>query len=523
VLLYEPLIQLNKDEDPKILEVGETIRNVDAFYEAETNKMANPENIVDCEGEITHLPTPQSMASPIIPNEATGFDPQPSTRQSREARAVTNTAPNSNLISSFEDTSFILEGPRTGTRNKARKTTHTGAVTTSATQYSGYYQAFSAALSFKGPPLVGVGIRHHRDQLPPEPRNWSEMRKHPLALQFTKAAEVEYSTLREKGMFKHVALNEPTRHGRKPIGTMWRFTYKLDPDGYLVRCKARLCARGDLQITESDTYATTLAARTFRALIAIAAAFGLVMRQYDMVNAFANADIDEPTYIYCPQGYHVENTCIRILKALYGLKQSPLLWHRTLSTALGDFGFTQIPGVECLFSNGKLLIFFFIDDIIVISHPKNIDLMERFEQNLCQRYETKCLGEPQWFLGIRIIRNIEDRSIWLCQDSYIEKITSRFNLGGRSRVKIPLPVTFDRERYNGSATLSQIHKYQQLVGSINYPAIITRPDVAKSASLLSEHLRNPSPGHQDAAEHCIAYLYHSRYRAIRYYGSRDYN
>lgn len=57
---------------------------------------------------------------------------------------------------------------------------------------------------------------------------------------------------------------------------MWVFTYKLDSDGCLVKYKARLCVRGNLQETDyKDNYAATLAARTFRALMAILAAFYL--------------------------------------------------------------------------------------------------------------------------------------------------------------------------------------------------------------------------------------------------------
>jgi hypothetical protein len=56
---------------------------------------------------------------------------------------------------------------------------------------------------------------------------------------------------------------------------MWVFTYKFNEDGYLYRFKARLVVRGDLQQPYGDTYAATLAARTFRALVAIANQFGL--------------------------------------------------------------------------------------------------------------------------------------------------------------------------------------------------------------------------------------------------------
>jgi hypothetical protein len=56
---------------------------------------------------------------------------------------------------------------------------------------------------------------------------------------------------------------------------MWVFTYKFDEDRYLYKFKARLVVRGDLQQDYGDTYAATLAAKIFRCLIALAAAFNL--------------------------------------------------------------------------------------------------------------------------------------------------------------------------------------------------------------------------------------------------------
>ena len=78
------------------------------------------------------------------------------------------------------------------------------------------------------------------------------------------------------------------------------FTYKLDKDGYLLKTKARICVRGDLQkeLTIASTYAATLAARSFRTMMAIAAYFDLEIRQIDVVGAFLNASrADQPDVI----------------------------------------------------------------------------------------------------------------------------------------------------------------------------------------------------------------------------------
>jgi hypothetical protein len=44
---------------------------------------------------------------------------------------------------------------------------------------------------------------------------------------------------------------------------LWIFKYKFNVDGFLVKYKARLYVREDLQVTEQDTYAVILTGRTF--------------------------------------------------------------------------------------------------------------------------------------------------------------------------------------------------------------------------------------------------------------------
>ncbi len=69
-------------------------------------------------------------------------------------------------------------------------------------------------------------------------------------------------------------------------------------------------------------YVVILAIKIFKALIAIVITFDFNTRQYDAINAFANPDIDEPTYCKPPDEWKEKfNVLFLFLKALYGLKQ----------------------------------------------------------------------------------------------------------------------------------------------------------------------------------------------------------
>jgi hypothetical protein len=73
----------------------------------------------------------------------------------------------------------------------------------------------------------------------------------------------------------------------------WVFDYKSDQLGNLTRFKARLYVRGDIQSPNlQDARTSTLAARTFRTLIALMTKFDLETFQMDAVNAFLNSRLD---------------------------------------------------------------------------------------------------------------------------------------------------------------------------------------------------------------------------------------
>ena len=112
----------------------------------------------------------------------------------------------------------------------------------------------------------------------------------------------------------------------KPLPLTWVFTYKFDKQGFLQKFKARICVRGDLQPqSEKETYAATLAGRSFRMLMALVVRWDLEIRQLDTVNTFLNSELDEEIYVELPDGFKLSGKVERLLRALYGLRRLPLL------------------------------------------------------------------------------------------------------------------------------------------------------------------------------------------------------
>ena len=170
------------------------------------------------------------------------------------------------------------------------------------------------------------------------------------------------------------------------------------------------------------------------------------------------------------------------------------------------------------FINDRLIVFFYVDDIVVLFHPTHEQAYLDFRDSLMAHFKLGEIGDLKWFLGIRILRDRVHHKIWLCQDSYISKIARTFNLV-HHKARIPLAVE-PLTKYEGSATPEERLHYQRKVGLIGYPASITRPDCARALQKLSEFLQNPGPAHEEAADQCIAYLHSTKPYALEY-GSAD--
>ena len=186
---------------------------------------------------------------------------------------------------------------------------------------------------------------------------------------------------------------------------------------------------------------------------------------------------------------------------------------------LEDLSLRKVLGVNYLLVCDWLILFFYVDDIILLFTKANRQKVESLIERLQQRLELRQIKDANWFLGIRIVRDRSRRLLWLCQDSYIEKVANRFNIADKTNVLAHTPVVIEPlEPYQGTATAAERLGYQSRVGSINFAAVISRPDVAKASSTLSRFLQNPGPEHLKAADRVIAYLARTKFLAIQYGG-----
>ena len=78
---------------------------------------------------------------------------------------------------------------------------------------------------------------------------------------------------------------------------------------------------------------------------------------------------------------------------LYGLKILLLLWYKELINTLTKFSLKLVLGINCLYTNRRLIVFFYIDNIAVLFAKKDFLRLEEFKAKLLHRYEIYILGD----------------------------------------------------------------------------------------------------------------------------------
>jgi hypothetical protein len=212
---------------------------------------------------------------------------------------------------------------------------------------------------------------------------------------------------------------------------------------------------------------------------------------------------------------HAQRNKILLLhRALYELRISPILWQQQFIIILTKIGYTQVPYKPCCFINQGIILFFYVDNIIITFRNKNHTKVNKLIKSLKKHYNISGGNPAQWFLGMEILRNLPLGHIWLSQKAYIEKIA---NLANHRKIYLT-PISSNELLPNQKhASPAKIQNYQRKIGLLLFAAISIRPNIAFAILRLAKFLNNPSLAHHKAADRALIYLYNTR-QLFLYFG-----
>ena len=352
-----------------------------------------------------------------------------------------------------------------------------------------------------------------------DPTTYKEVLKHPNKLDYLRAMELELNNLIKNNTWTLVSRpkSQPVLKGR------WVLNKKYKANGTLDKYKARWVVKGFLQkygINYKETFANNTKPSTYRLLLAIAAYLDWEIYQWDIKQAFPNAPIDTVIYVEQPVGFIKEENkdlvCL-LNKALYGLKQSARQWQQYLTNILVKYGFKSLISDTAVFINKDkpIILAIHVDDILVFA--KNTSYIdELYNQLVDAKLEVSNLGEARDFLGIEIIRNRQNKALTITQRGFINKILNKYNKTSLKPTSNPLKLGVKLEKYLEKASLEDINKYQQEIGSLIYITTFTRPDLAFPINYLARFMSNPSIDHFKALNIIWAYLLNTKDYGLEY-------
>ena len=233
------------------------------------------------------------------------------------------------------------------------------------------------------------------------------------------------------------------------------------------------------------------------------------IQQMDVTTAFLNGTLEEDLFMAQPSGFEEkgrEALVCKLKKSLYGLKQSPRCWYKELSTHLESTGFKQSRADPCVFykwSSGNLtVISVYVDDLILLADL--VHEMLDVKEKLSQRFRMKDLGDLNYCLGIGVSQG--DGCIQLQQRQYIINLLHRFELADAHPVGTPADTNVILEVDDDFSQPADQKLYQRMIGSLQYAAGGTRPDIAYIVSVLARYCGKPNTKHLNAVKRVFRYL-----------------
>ena len=140
------------------------------------------------------------------------------------------------------------------------------------------------------------------------------------------------------------------------------------------------------------------------------------------------------------------------------------------------------------------------------SHEQTI---HHIKQKFMKMWECRDLGKVKEYLGMNIVHNKNLRELVVDQAAYARKVVERFGLINCKPVRTPLPTGYSPLPNKEEASPDEQSYFQQIIGSLLYLALGTRPDIIYAVILMSQFSANPSQDHIQKALYIVRYIAHT--------------
>ena len=280
----------------------------------------------------------------------------------------------------------------------------------------------------------------------------------------------------------------------------WIFTWKpLDAEDQQKlnktrKAKARLVILGylDPKIEQLPWDSPTLGRHSKMLMLQLIASMGWDLQSFDIKAAFLKGKPQtdrilgvEPVPELIKTLQLQPNEVCKLEKGAYGLIDAPYMWYKAILEQLLELGFQQSPFDPCVFilrdpktRTPDGILGLHVDDGLCGGNQRFQETIDKLEK----KYPFGSKRIQQFiFTGIEMNQN-NDKSITLSQASYIKNID-------------PIKITRERRRQEEAlVTEEERRDLRALIGSLQYAAVHTRPDLSSRLSFLQSDINRATVG-----------------------------
>jgi len=172
-----------------------------------------------------------------------------------------------------------------------------------------------------------------------------------------------------------------------------------------------------------------------------------------------------------------------------GLKQAPRAWHTKLKTALQRMGFSASETDPGLFiknmEEDNVYILAYVDDILIAAKSK--DSVKTVKTILMTTFDARDLGDASYFLGWEIKRDRAKRTLKVSQTKMTTNLIIKYGMDNAKTKTTPLSPA-NKLTKQGEPLDTSTYGYSELIGSLLYLSVCTRPDIAQAVKGVLKYL-----------------------------------
>jgi hypothetical protein len=342
------------------------------------------------------------------------------------------------------------------------------------------------------------------------------------------------STLKEFGSWKElrVYVVMHVQKGQRQLGMKPVYVCKTNADGSIDQFKTRYIILGNLQKEGQDyveTSSPTAWPVTLKLMVGIGTSKNWEVHQMDVKTAFLHADVDHDIYLRIPDGFPEsellnsmpqEELGLKLHKVVYGLKQAGYLWMHHAMQVFLSIGFSQSQHDPCLFfmdldAHGWVWVLVYVDDFTILASLP--EAMSATKSTLSAAFQLKDLGKVKQILGLEVERDREKGTTRSMQRKYVKSLLKELGLENCQPIYSPMEAGLQLPVHGegpgcvslGASNIKFMRNkpYSCVLGSLNWLANGTCPDIAFACSFLGQHARLLGPQHWTVLVHIVCYLW----------------